>query len=76
MSGKASLCVIVSGTVEHSRLATNKACPFLSLRNRERSALAGRVSLLRSSDGLHTLSPVVYSAACIHSTPGKAAVRH
>ena len=32
---------------------------------RERSALTGRASSLRASDGLHALSPVLYSAACI-----------
>ncbi|STU09114.1 putative hydrolase with phophatase-like domain [Klebsiella pneumoniae] len=40
-----------------------------AMTSEERSALTGRASRLCRSDGVHALSPVLYSAACIFHVP-------
>lgn len=47
------------------------ASTLIFFSRRERSALAGRASPLRGSEGLHAQSPVLYSAACISRAPTK-----
>lgn len=42
---------------------------FKILQRSNSSALTGRASSLRDSEGLHALSPVLYSAACIFRAP-------
>ncbi len=58
--------LIVQQTIAPEHILRRYHC----IRQPERSALTGRASPLRGSDGFYALSPVLYSAACIfHALP-------